>query len=148
MLLPHPLRYELGLKKKKNSSKPFTVSSPSPKGLTSFLELQHWQKRRFLFILSRNTPLFFQENRIPPILKVATYLTADRRIYRVAKGTIWRRQWHPTPVLLPGKYHGQRSLVGYSPWGLRESDTTSLSLSLRAQSASHTLPHQYVRVGT
>ena len=29
----------------------------------------------------------------------------------------WRRQWHPTPVLLPGKSHGQRSLVGCSPWG-------------------------------
>ena len=29
----------------------------------------------------------------------------------------WRRQWHPTPVLLPGKAHGWRSLVGYSPWG-------------------------------
>ena len=29
-----------------------------------------------------------------------------------------RRQWHPTPVLLPGKSHGWRSLVGYSPWGL------------------------------
>jgi len=28
-----------------------------------------------------------------------------------------RRQWHPTPVLLPGKSHGRRSLVGYSPWG-------------------------------
>ena len=35
-----------------------------------------------------------------------------------------RRQWHPTPVLLPGKSHGQRSLVGYSPWGHEESDTT------------------------
>ena len=30
---------------------------------------------------------------------------------------IWRRQWHPTLVLLPGKSHGWRSLVGYSPWG-------------------------------
>ena len=29
----------------------------------------------------------------------------------------WRRQWHPTPVLLPGKSHGQRRLVGCSPWG-------------------------------
>ena len=28
-----------------------------------------------------------------------------------------RRQWHPTPVLLPGKSHGRRSLVGFSPWG-------------------------------
>ena len=33
------------------------------------------------------------------------------------KGEGWRRQWHPTPVLLPGKSHGQRSLVGCSPWG-------------------------------
>ena len=35
-----------------------------------------------------------------------------------------RKQWHPTPVLKPGKPHGQRSLVGYSPWGHEESDTT------------------------
>ena len=35
-----------------------------------------------------------------------------------------RRQWHPTPVLLPGKSHGWRSLVGCSPWGHQESDTT------------------------
>ena len=35
-----------------------------------------------------------------------------------------RRQWHPTPVLLPGKSHGRRSLVGCSPWGHEESDTT------------------------
>ena len=34
------------------------------------------------------------------------------------------KKWHPTPVLLPGKSHGQRSLVGYSPWGRKESDTT------------------------
>ena len=38
--------------------------------------------------------------------------------------TVWRRQWPPTPVLLPRKSHGQRSLVGCSPWGLKESDTT------------------------
>ena len=36
----------------------------------------------------------------------------------------WRRKWQPTPVLLPGKSHGRRSLVGYSPWGHKESDTT------------------------
>ena len=35
-----------------------------------------------------------------------------------------RRQWHPTPVLLPGKSHGWRSLVGCSPWGCKESDVT------------------------
>ena len=31
----------------------------------------------------------------------------------------WRRAWHPTPIFLPGESHGQRSLVGYSPWGHR-----------------------------
>ena len=35
-----------------------------------------------------------------------------------------RRQWHPTPVLLPGKFHGRRSLVGCSPWGRYQSDAT------------------------
>ena len=35
----------------------------------------------------------------------------------------WRRKWQPTPVFLPGKSHGQRNLVGYSPWGHKESDT-------------------------
>ena len=33
-------------------------------------------------------------------------------------------KWQPTPVFLPGKSHGLRSLVGYSPWGRKESDTT------------------------
>ena len=44
--------------------------------------------------------------------------------YTLAALGIWRRQWHPTPVLLPGKSHERRSLVGYSPWGCKESDTT------------------------
>ena len=35
-----------------------------------------------------------------------------------------RRKWQPTPVFFPGEFHGQRSLVGYSPWGRKESDTT------------------------
>ena len=38
--------------------------------------------------------------------------------------TEWRRKWHPTAVLLPGKSYGQRSLVGYSSWGHKELDTT------------------------
>ena len=36
----------------------------------------------------------------------------------------WRRAWQPTPVFSPAGSHGQRSLVGYCPWGRRESDTT------------------------
>ena len=47
---------------------------------------------------------------------------------------LWRRKWQPIPVLLPGKLHGWRSLLGYSPWGPKELDTTErlhfLSLEL------------------
>ena len=43
---------------------------------------------------------------------------------RMHSGCCRKRQWRPTPVLLPGKSHGQRSLVGCSPWGREESDTT------------------------
>ena len=45
----------------------------------------------------------------------------------------WRREWQPTPVFLPGEFHGQGSLAGYSPWGSKELDITeqlTLSLSL------------------
>ena len=45
------------------------------------------------------------------------YLDPDRHKFQ-------RRQWHPTPVLLPGKSHGRRSLVGCSSWGHEDSDTT------------------------
>ena len=44
----------------------------------------------------------------------------------------WRRAWQPIPVFPPGESHGQRSLVGYSPWGRKESDTTE-------QLSTHTL---------
>ena len=36
----------------------------------------------------------------------------------------WRREWQPTPVFLPGEFHEQKSLAGYSPWGPKESDMT------------------------
>ena len=49
----------------------------------------------------------------------------------------WRREWQSTPVFFPGESHGQRSLVGYSPWGCKESDTNKqLKLSF-----SPTLTH-------
>ena len=48
------------------------------------------------------------------------------RLKRLNSSSIWfrRRRWHPTPVLLPGKSHGRRSLVGCRLWGRTESDTT------------------------
>ena len=48
------------------------------------------------------------------------------------------RKRQPTPVLLPGKSHGQRSLVGYSPWGRKESDTTE-QLHFHFHDAQHTV---------
>ena len=55
-----------------------------------------------------------------------------RRRFKSWVGKIpWRRKRQPTPVLLPGKSHGRRSLAGYSPWGREELDTTDVtSLSL------------------
>ena len=39
----------------------------------------------------------------------------------------WRREWQPTPVFLPEESHGQKNLVGYSPWGHKESDMTEVT---------------------
>ena len=46
------------------------------------------------------------------------------RSYEEKLGTSMFMKWQPTPVLVPGKFHGLRRLVGYSPWGRKESDTT------------------------
>ena len=55
---------------------------------------------------------------------MAVFSGSAVREYSMSAATARRRQWHPTPVLLPGKSHGQRSLVGCSPWGREDSDTT------------------------
>ena len=53
-----------------------------------------------------------------------------------SRKTPWRRKWQPTPVFLPGKSHGQRSLADYSPWGLKESNNW-------AHTCAHTHTHSY-----
>ena len=61
----------------------------------------------------------------------------------------WRRKWQPIPVFLLGKFHGQRSLAGYSPWGHKESDMTeplslsqdSLSLHINKSRKNHFVSH-------
>ena len=60
------------------------------------------------------------------------YLQVDSITHR-------RRQWQPTPVLLPGKSHGPRSLVGCSPWGREELDMTK---QLSSSSSSSSITHQ------
>ena len=54
----------------------------------------------------------------------------------------WRREWLPTPVFMPGEFHGQRSLLGYSPQGHKESDTPEqiLNIPLTGQHSDNTVP--------
>ena len=56
--------------------------------------------------------------------KVSVYHAGDPGFDPRIRKIHWRRKRQSPPVLLPGKSHGQRSLVGYSPWGCKESDTT------------------------
>ena len=51
----------------------------------------------------------------------------------------WRRAWQPTLVLLPGEFHGQKSLVVYSPWGQKELDTTEVTKHTRVRVHTYTL---------
>ena len=50
----------------------------------------------------------------------------DQSLYCMSSNSVYLpvRKWQPTPVFLPGKSHGLRILVGYSPWSHKESDTT------------------------
>ena len=50
----------------------------------------------------------------------------ETQVRSLGQKTPWRRKWQPTPVFLPGEFHGQRSLVCYSLWSLKELDTTEL----------------------
>ena len=61
-----------------------------------------------------------------------------------AKKIPWRRKWEPTPVFLPGESHGQRILVGYSPWGRKELDTTKVTQHAHTQ--AHTTPTTGCRI--
>ena len=56
---------------------------------------------------------------------------------------LWRREWLPTPVFFPGNPPGQRSLVGYSPWGHKESDTIErVSMCKHTHTHTHTPPSE------
>ena len=87
-----------------------------------------WQGTHLYF--SENSSQFFKFNQFIYFGQkggsdgIASCLQCGRPGFDPWVGKIrWRRQWHPTPVLLPRKSHGQRSLVGYSPWHHKESDT-------------------------
>ena len=83
----------------------------------------------FFFFFSCNPQIqpFFKKKQQRPIGK--WYYKSEQhlnyqRTFTTYYSIQWRRQWHPTPLLLPGESHGRRSLVGCSQWGCEESDTT------------------------
>ena len=55
--------------------------------------------------------------------------TKEMQVWSLGQEDPWRRAWQPTPVFLSGEFHGQKSLVGYSPWSRKESDTTWSNLA-------------------
>ena len=52
-------------------------------------------------------------------IHIYTHTYIHTHIYAWVGKIPWRRAWQPTPVFLPGESHGQRSLVGYNPWGCK-----------------------------
>ena len=56
----------------------------------------------------------------------------ETQVLSLSRKIPWRRKWQPTPVFLPGEFHGQRSLEDYSPEGSKESDMTEMTYTHRA----------------
>ena len=67
--------------------------------------------------LNFNEILFIEISIYAFVLNLTSVCLPQDVLLLSSSEAIWRRKWQPTPVLLPGKSHGQRSLVGYSPWG-------------------------------
>ena len=83
-------------------------------------------QRCSLTLISQLQPCSFFFNQLPLQLKQERVcLQCGRPGFDPCVGKIsWRRKWQPTPVFLPGRFRGRRSLAGYSPWGHKELDTT------------------------
>ena len=84
-------------------------------------DLEEKSIKSFLEILGRNMDTVSQREMVNFQLKKGRLVNVGLEDTNIK---IWRRQWHPTPVLLLGKSHGRRSLVGGSPCDSEESDIT------------------------
>ena len=65
--------------------------------------------------------------------------THEKQIWSLGSEDPWRRAWQPSPVVLPGESHGQRSLVGCSPWGRKELNMT--------ETTDHGTAHPNLKIG-
>ena len=98
-------------------------------------ELLHGQTQTYMYMLHFNI-----------LLQNFLILNSSKRpqFDPWVKKILWRKEWQPTPVLLPEESHGQRSLSGYSPWGLKESNTTEqLSLLTFLPTSVLLWPHSH-----
>ena len=80
----------------------------------------------FFFFFHFSLYLYLRASQVVPVVKNPPAIAGDIEIrFNHWFGKIpWRRPWQSTPIFLPGESHGQRSLVGYSPWDCKELDTT------------------------
>ena len=89
-----------------------SLQSPNPTGLRPTLTS------------SFNLDYLILTSLVAQTVKVSAYNVGDPSLIPGLGRFPWTGKWQPTPVLLPGKSHGWRNLVGYSPWGCKESNTT------------------------
>ena len=75
------------------------------------------KKKKYIHICITGASLVAQTVKNPPAMR-------ETWVQSLGREDPWRRAGQPTPVFLPGESHGQRSLVGYGPWGHRELDAT------------------------
>ena len=66
----------------------------------------------------------------------------EMQVWSLSQEDLWRRKWHPIPVFLPGKSHGERSLVGYSPRSCKE-----LDMAHQLNDNSHLKGHLWLHIG-
>ena len=83
-----------------------------------------WSYNDFLTILKCCQVLWVAMQSFVNKIIQLIYCRHLKKVIKAKYDNPWRKKWQPSPALLPGKSHGQRSLVGCSPWGHKELDTT------------------------
>ena len=101
--------------------------------------LTDWSKKEEENFIQAKLKIITQEQWEALVIQELKNLPAvqEKWIWSLCPEDPWRRKWQPSPVFLPGKPHGQRSLAGYSPWGPKELDMNEqLSTHLLALTVS------------
>ena len=132
---PCPVRMHVCSVVSSSFATPWTVAPQAPLSM-GFFRQEHW--RGLLFPSPGDLPspeteheslhlLHWQSNSLPLNQLGIPFPCPASVLFSVTSPVLWRREWQPTSVFLPREFYGQRSLVGYSPWGHKELDTTEHS---------------------